>query len=143
MSEKETIILGGQAHEIEVRPITLICKAPNVPFDVQTPGRVMIDTFMTVKHTQEVIRLHPRTEKLFRLVFPDYRQDVTPDNIRREGTGMQHVLGLVDLSLRYLDENIRFGWRYPEAHLHPAAQAPLADVLIALVGTERLLDIIL
>jgi len=143
MSEKETIILGGQAHEIEVRPITLICKAANVPFDVQTPGRIMIDTFMTVKHTQEVQRLHPRTEKLFKIVFPDYGLAVTPDNIRREGTGMQHVLGLVDLSLRYLDEGTKFGWRYPEAHLHPAAQAPLADVLIALVGTERLLDIIL
>jgi hypothetical protein len=143
MSDKETIILGGQAHEIEVRPITLICKAPNIPFDIQTPERVMIDSFMTVAHTKNVITLHPRTEKLFKMVFPDYGREVTPDNIRSEGTGMQHVLGLVDLSLLHLDAGTKFGWRYPEAYLHPAAQAPLADVLIALVGTERLLDIIL
>jgi len=143
MSEKETIILGGQLHEIEVRPITLICKSPTIPFDVQTPERVMIDSFRTVAYTKEVLRLHPRTEKLFKLVFPNYPKEVTPDNIRAEGTGMQHVLGLIDLSLRYLDEGIKFGWRYPESYLHPAAQAPLADVLIALVGTERLLDIIL
>jgi len=132
----ERIMLGGEEQTIQVQPITLIVKAPNTPFDVQTPERLMIDARLTLAHTAEVITLHPKTEGLFRLVFPKYDRAVTPDEIRREGVGMRHVLGLIDLSLQCIDDERKCGWRYPESFLHPAAQVGLADVLIALVGCD-------
>jgi hypothetical protein len=130
----ERILLDGEEQTIRVRPITLIVKSPNTPFDVQAPERLMIDARMTLAHAAQVVTLHPKTEGLFRTVFPKYDRDVTPDEIRREGVGMRHVLGLIDLTLACVVEGRKCGWRYPESFLDPAAQLGLADVLVALVG---------
>ncbi len=140
----EKIILGNEEFEIEVRPITLITKAANVVHDIQTPERIMIDCQMTISHTDSVVTLHPLTPRLFKMVFTDWRGDVTPESVRREGTGAKHVLGLIDLSLVYFDQRIQFGWRYPESYLHPALQCQLADVLIFLMNlAERGIDVTL
>jgi hypothetical protein len=130
----ERILLDGEEQTIQVRPITLIVKSSNTPFDVQAPERLMIDARMTLAHAAQVVTLHPKTEGLFRIVFPKYDRAVTPDEIRREGVGMRHVLGLIDLSLRCVEAGRKCGWHYPESFLDPAAQPGLADVLIALAG---------
>ena len=132
-NDKETIRIGNESFEIEVRPITLIFKAPNVMHDVQTPSRIMINSLMTLDHVRTARVLHHKTEELFKIVFPDYHRQVTLENIRQDGSGMQHVLGLVNLSLTLVESGTAIGWRYPESYLHPAAQCNLADVLIWLM----------
>ena len=68
---------------------------------------------------------------------------MTPAGIRTEGLGMQHALGLIDLSLRCMEEWRAFGWRAPETFLDLPAQQGLADVLTALVASDsaNLLDL--
>jgi hypothetical protein len=99
-------------------------------------NRLIIDPDTTLAHAAQVTSLHPRTEHLFRIVFPDYDRPVTPAGIRTEGLGMQHPLGLIVLSLRCLVERRAFGWRAPEAFLDLQAQNGLADVLTALVASD-------
>jgi hypothetical protein len=105
--------------------------------------RLMIGPEMTLAHAAQVTALHPRTESLFRLVFPEYDRPLTPTNIRTEGLGMQHALGLIDLSLWCLEEGRAFGWREPETFLDLPAQNGLVDVLLALVASDEanLLDL--
>ena len=43
---------------------------------------------------------------------------------------MRHVLGLLDLSLKFIDMKIPFGWRYPETYLHPGTVVELSDIMI-------------
>jgi hypothetical protein len=106
-------------------------------------SRFLIDPEITLAHASQVTALHPRTERLFRLVFPKYDRPVTPANIRTEGLGMQHALGLIDLSLRCMEEGRAFGWRAPETFLDLPAQHGLVDVLLALVASDEanLLDL--
>ena len=107
-----------------------------MPLDAQTPERRIIDPEMTLAHAAEVTVLHPKAEQLFRLVFPKYDGVVTPAGIRTEGLGMQHALGLIDMSLRSIEEGRAFGWQGPDTFLDLAAQSGLANVLIALVGND-------
>jgi hypothetical protein len=106
-------------------------------------SRFLIDSEMTRAHAAQVTALHPKTGGLFRLVFPKYDRPVTPANIRTEGLGMQHALGLIDLSLRCIQAGREFGWREPEILLDLPAQHGLADVLTALVASDEanLLDL--
>lgn len=129
----ERIKIGDQSLEIEVAPITLIVKAPSVIHDVQSDERVFIDCYTTVRHAEESPDAHPMTERLFKIVFPEYTLPVLPSNMRREGMGAKHVFGLIDLSLRHIDAGTKIGWRYPESYLHPKCQCDLADVLIELI----------
>ena len=47
--------------------------------------------------------------------------------------GMKHLVGRIDMTLKFLDMGIRqIAWKYPEAGLHPKWQAELGDVLIGL-----------
>ena len=105
--------------------------------------RLMIDPEMTLAHAAQVTALHPRTERLFRIVFPEYDRPVTPAGVRTEGLGMQHALGLIDLSVRCMEEGRALGWRAPETFLDLPAQNGLADVLVALVANDEanLLDL--
>jgi hypothetical protein len=108
-----------------------------------TENRLMIDPVMTLAHAAQITTLNPRTEQLFRMVFPDCDRPVTPAGVRREKLGRQHALGLIDLSLRCLAEGKPFGWRAPDSLLDLSAQYSLADVLTALIATDgaNLLDL--
>jgi hypothetical protein len=105
--------------------------------------RLMIDPDMTLAHVAQATSLHPKTEGLFRIVFKDYDRPVTPAGIRKEGSGMQHALGLIDLSLRCMEKSQKYGWRHPEDILDLLARDGLVDVLAALVAWDdgNLLDL--
>ena|ERR1019366_3333940 len=135
---KETIILNGQEMEVELRKINIICKAPDIVQDIQTPGRLMIDSQMTLTHTEEAKEFHPRTEKFFRMVFMEYDGEFTPEAIRREGSGAMHIAGLIDLSIICMTQSAKFGWKYPESFLHPKMQCQLADVVVAISNLEMI-----
>lgn len=121
----ERIKIGADEHVIETKRITLITHDSTVP-DVETSERFMIDPEQTIYHGERVKTLHARTLELLAKLFP---------NGKVEGSkGYTHALGLIDLSLKLIDQGVPIGWRYPETYLHPAQQAPLADVLIAITG---------
>jgi hypothetical protein len=99
--------------------------------------RLMIDPEVALAHADRVAALHPRTEQLFGVVFPEYGRPVTPAGIRNEGLGMLRALSLIDLSLRCLEAGRKFGWREPDILLDLPAQNGLADVLLALVASDK------
>lgn len=134
MPETETILLGGQPHEIEVRPITLIVPGPEVTQKFEYPKRIPIDMEACLYHLERVKVFDPEVPELFRHVFPEYTGEVTPEIIwRREGMGAKHVAGRLDLTLKLMKQNIPIVWQYPEACVHPSAQLELMDVIIKLI----------
>lgn len=126
-----------------------------------TNKRLVISDSDTIYHIQLCFQLHPRTLEFFHIVFPwmlegfgqnnqreakvtwfcrprgtipeSYEWIRFPDWIQREGSGVQHTFGLVDLTLKFSDMNIPTVWVHPETHLHPAVQGNLADLAIKLI----------
>jgi hypothetical protein len=119
----ERVIINGEGHVIEVKPITLVTHDSTVA-DVGFPQRLMLEPSMTVFHGERVKELHPRTMALVKTVFPTPVQSL----------GYTHFLGLIDLSFKFMDQGIPIGWRYPETYLHPAQQAALTDCLMEILN---------
>jgi predicted ATPase len=46
------------------------------------------------------------------------------------GSGAIHLMGLIDLSLKFGDMGVQTVWVYPETFLHPGWQVALGDLLI-------------
>jgi len=130
---KEIIAIGNDVHEIEVRPITLICKGANVP-DAEYAERFRLTLEVCLYHIDRVQTFHERTEELVRMVFKNYEGTITPDVCRQNGLGWRHVAGRIDMSLKFIQMGIKFAWVYPEAGLHPSAQVELADVILILTN---------
>lgn len=136
MDEKVKIVLAGQEHEVEAKPLTLIFKDPDITQDIQYPDRFKLGPQECWEHLKAVVWLHPDTEMYVRMVFPDYKppRGWDLDWIKtNEGSGYQHVVGRIDFTLKAIDIGLRFVWAYPEASLHPKAQCQIADVLISLI----------
>ena len=132
---REIIAVGDDVHEIETRPITLICKSPEVSQDVEYANRLKLDFEACIYHVERTKTYHNLTPQLVAKVFEQLNQDdVTPDNVRNQGIGIKHVAGRVDMTLKYMDMGVDMGvpiaWVYPEAGLHPKAQCELGDLAI-------------
>jgi hypothetical protein len=119
---KETIFIGKDRHDIEVKPITLVVKGGEVD-DIDAPARFMIEPEHTLHHAGKVKQLHPRTQELVNIVFPGGEV---------ASRGYLHVVGLIDLTLKLTEKGVQVGWRYPETYLYPKEQCQLADVLVKL-----------
>ena len=130
---KETILVGDEKHEIEVKPITLIYKSPGLHQRLSYPGRLEIDTEATIYHMERVKVFHEHTPRMVAYVFEKSEvEQVTPDWCRQSGTGVMHCAGLIDLTLKMSEKNIPIVWIHPESFLHPRAQCQLADILVEL-----------
>jgi hypothetical protein len=133
MDSEETIEIGGIEHKIVVRPITLIVKGPTLTDDVKYKDRIPLDMTACLHHMDRTATFHKDVPFYIDKVFPHYAQkEVTPCSIRKEGLGMRHFAGRIDLSLKFIDMGVPFAWVYPEDGLHPASQAALGDVLVCL-----------
>jgi len=137
MSEKQIIKVNpeGSTHEVEVRPVTILVTAANLANqNLEYPGRVMIDAEAAVYHADRLSLdgQHPQTETLFKRVFPDFPHFVVPDQIKQSSYGARHIFGLLDMSLKFRDLQVPFGWKHPEAHIHPANEVELGDIAIEL-----------
>jgi len=115
--------------EIETARITLLF-TPNAC--IEYPERLMLDPEMTVARFREMTEISPEVAKLFAIAVPDFDKPVDIANIRCAPIGFQHLIGLLDLSVTYIQLGLKFGWRYPETYLHPRYQGNLADVMIVL-----------
>lgn len=134
-----TITVDGQPHDIDAKPITLIVHQADERIEV--PGSVAIGPMETMTRAANVspelwraLKAEPRFMRLFRLVFPDHLGIDLPDNqtLQQHGSGVRHVVGLILLTLEAIADGKQPYWQLPESHLHPSAQAGLADLIVAL-----------
>lgn len=130
---QEKVVIEGQEHTIPLRDITLICTAPDFHSRIRYPNRLEISHEESLYHMDRVQRFHPRTAGMVAKVFKvEDTGKVTPDWCRREGTGVRHCAGLIDLTIKMMQKGVPVVWIHPESFLHASAQAELADVLISL-----------
>lgn len=137
--------------------MTLLYKGANYPHSANGVGFLRITPEASVHHGERVNNLHART--------PDYVMGIV--NVHKGTTWpaiqaswknreacpfeLNHLIGRIDLTLKFLDMGIRkLQWVHPEAGLHPAWQGNLGDTIIKLseeyagskggpnnVGTEK------
>ena len=135
---KETIrIRTGdkvEEHEISVAPLTMVCPGPYMAASkIEYPGRMEIDSVSTIYHAERVKKLHPCFNEAWKLFFKNRDVPTTePDEIRKMGTGLMHLMGLIDLCLKMTQMGVPIVMKYPETFLHPALQAPIGDFVIYL-----------
>src|SRR5689334_10132586 len=126
-------MIGGQRHEIEVRPITLVVQSAEsaVGPPIEYPGCMVLDPEATTYHGKRVQKVHAEFGVAWRHFMASCQNQpsnfpVTPDEIRKGGSGGIHLMGLIDLSLKFQDMKVSVVWRHPESFLHPAWQVGLA-----------------
>lgn len=125
ISYKEKLLVGQSIHEVEVRPITIIVKSSELAGEIHSLERVEITPEISVYHGERVKILHPKTLKLAKLVL-------NKEQLEQPSPMRSHVIGLIDLTLKFQSLGAGVMWKHPETYLHPKAQLSLADVLIAL-----------
>ena len=134
MSESYGIYIGDERHEIEVKPITLIVPSADMNYRIKYPGKFPLDQNACLSHLKTLHCCHADTERFFRMVFKDYERDFDLDWIRNcDGSGVQHVVGRFDFTLKALDIGLDFVWIYPEGSLHPRTQCNLADATVVMM----------
>jgi hypothetical protein len=148
MSEiTEQIIVNGETKTIQVKPISIICHDGSM--NIQYPERIMISDLDTFYHMDRVQKLHEDFGLYWKLMSDDYVKGyrsnpfckVDPDVIRNQGSGFKHLGGLLDLSLKFTQMGVRYGWMHPESHLHPSLQVEFAQLVIWLTKTDNLIRI--
>ena len=89
-------------------------------------------------HMDRVMKCDCRTWELLRIVFTELPEDplaggatCVGDAIREYTTGIRHIGGLIDLTLKLAQTHpgIAVNWQYPESHIHPAHQSNLGDLV--------------
>ncbi len=123
--------------------------------NIEYPGRVRIDLAATTYHAERVRKLHAEARKLIDQTLARFYSrkngvNLSPRNwydlfqnnvLQQAGTGICHIVGLIDLSLKLQDQKIPYVLVHPESGLHPAIVLELTDVLIELAirgGDENL-----
>lgn len=131
----EIIMVNGEKKAISLGDmITLICHKDE-GIKIEYPKRISIDVEMTLHHGRKVVKLHKHTKEMMCLLFDNLTEDSPIFNCserHKETLGYVHGLGLIDLTLKFIDSGVDFVWSYPETLLHPSTQAKLADVMIAI-----------
>ena len=140
----ETIKVGKQDHQIEVKPLTVICPSAEAScVKIEYPGRVPLDAEITTYHAQRVKKLHTEFEKVWRFFMENTSKptpvdyEVTADRIRQMGAGAIHLMGLIDMSLKFRDLKIPMVWVHPETFLHPSWAVALGDLAIFFAGAGK------
>jgi len=126
---------------MDLKSINLFCHdgSQDCRFTDSGVERIAVDLEMSVYHIDRCIKLHPLTQEMFRIVFPDVNDDPlslffdTDAGLKWRsvmGTGYKHVMGRIDVSLKFMMNDTPFYWKYPEAGLHPKSQCNLGDLSI-------------
>lgn len=126
--EIEKIKIGEDEIGVEVKPITLIfnqCFGESI-----YPERTMITPEMSLEYFRKMEEIDPFTAKFFSIVIPDFYLPIDKKSLEKCQVGFQQVVGMMGLSLNLLLQKKKFGWKYPEANLHPKYQLNLAEALI-------------
>lgn len=132
---KETVFFDGDEHELERAPINLVFNTTHG--ESFYPDRFMIDPTATIEHFNSMKEINPYTAAFFKLVVPDFDKPITIAVMQQAALGFRHVVGLFDLSLNMLLLKKPFGWKHPEAYIHPKYQGNLVDALILFVKPHK------
>jgi hypothetical protein len=126
--------------EVELSPLTVICKGPDIP-DITVEGAMEITSDDTVYHAERVNKLDPRFPEVWERLEQGINSHRTtykvpepnPTAIRAAG-GKQwlHLMGMIDLCLKFIGMGITPHVVYPETYLHPSQCAALGDVFLYL-----------
>jgi hypothetical protein len=138
-AECQIIFVNGEPRAIKVKPITFLAHKGDMVLDI--PEVVEISSPATLQRSQKLTQgeldfLHVcGVKELFNMVFADVPHIQLPKTINelsQQGTGVNHVVGMLAMIYEAVLDNKQFFLRNPETHLHPSAQAGLADVLVTL-----------
>lgn len=126
------ILTGQQQHEVPTSKINVIAPAADFHERIKYPGSIELLPEYTIYHASRCEQLHQNISRFWQHVFPQQEIPVTLAERKQLGSGMLHVIGLLDMTLKLsaLHPCARIVWKYPESYLHPAAQLGLADALI-------------
>jgi len=137
----EEVYFGKDKHTIEVKPITLVF---NSSFeDSIYVDRVIITPDMTLEYYNHIKEIDPYTIKFFKIAIPDFPHEITKLEVDKYSMCFKHLIGLFSLSLHFIMNNVKFGWKYPESYLHPKYQGNLADVMLIFSDKEKFTRLIL
>jgi len=138
--QKEKVLFGKDEHEIEVKPITLIytqCFEESTYLE-----RIMITPEMSLEYFRGMKSIDPFTAKFFSVVVPDFSMPIEKENLDKCQIGFQQVIGMIGFSLNCMLQGKQFGWKYPEANLHPKYQLNLGDLLIIFSNSKLFVEIL-
>lgn len=129
-------------HEVETKPLTVICHDGSMKIEVPELDKFAITPETTVMRmktmTQEEwseLWSHPIPLHFFHKVYKE-KNIILPKEIKMlhddYDAGIIHVCGLITLLMESITTNHKDIFiRKPEANLHPSLQAGLADIFIA------------
>lgn len=133
----EEIQVGEQKIPIEVKPLTLIFKSGDFVDEIKYPNRIPIGIQDAIYHIERVKKLHKDLFYYLAMAMPMLEKDLgklsiddMPQKINQMGTGIKHLAGRLDLSLKFIDMKVPFAWVHPEDGLHPSVQVQLGDIAI-------------
>lgn len=136
MTDTLKVRIDKDEHTLETKPLTVICHRDEMKITPLDEDVVLIDPTETVKVADALsdsdwtqLRILPQFVELWKLVFT---KDDLPANLKNEGLGYRHVVGLILLLCETVVANKRPYVRFPESYLHPSAQLGLADLFIRL-----------
>lgn len=136
----EKVIFDNTEHSIEVKPITLVfnnCFEESVYLE-----RTMITPEMTLEHFGSLKEIDPFTANFFMVVVPDFPLEITKENLDGCLIGFRHLIGLFSLTVLFIANNIKFGWKYPETGIHPRYQGNIAEAMIIISNPKLLQDFV-
>ena len=133
----ETITINGEPHQIEAKRATLVFNSDGSRIDY--PERVMITPEMSLNHYRQLDEIDCGTASLVEMVVGRRLSKTDLDGC---DDGFQQVAGLLALTVRLLAHRHKVGWRYPETGLHPKYQGNLADVMLLLTDSQRLIQFV-
>ncbi len=143
--DHHVVMVGEEKICIAVKPLTILVPSAEIWQKISVPNSVEIGSPETLecagKLTQEDLdALHKMgAQELFDRVFSSQSISMPKaiQELKMAGGGVQHVVGMIVMILNALAEGKRIHLRNPETHLHPKAQAGLAEMLTFLVSGGR------
>jgi hypothetical protein len=131
MTDKLKIATEDEVHEVDASKINLVFKSPEHTGELKYPDHVPLDAEACIYHMDRVQKFDSRTPELVCMVFKHLKpEQITPDWVRQQDKGVQHLAGRVDMTIKLQDKGVRIMWKLPEAYLHPKWQCELGDLLI-------------
>ena len=137
--ECKIILVNGEPKAIVVKPVTFLCHRGDMKLHM--PGTIEISAPETVLRARgltqkELDLLHAcGVKELFDLVFAateTIQMPKTINELKSEGNGVQHVIGMLTMIYEAVLDGKQFYLRNPETFLHPSAQAGLGDMIVRL-----------
>jgi hypothetical protein len=127
--------IGGSwtEHEVEDRPLTLICHKGDM--QVEVPDAITIDIDMTRYHGNRVVKIDPFAKAWAEYILGYQLEDYIQPSDRSDSQA--HVIGMCDLPIKLMQQQgkaLPFFIKEPETFLHPSQQTCVTDWLVSMIN---------